>query len=106
MKSFTDSEVIQIRERYAQGGISQLKLADEWRTESAIIGAIVRGDSYADAGGPITKLGKKRVMHLQNSVGNAWCGATGKGLFITRKLQEISCAGCQGRRTESEGTYD
>lgn len=42
----TAEQVIEIRTRYSQGGISQAKLASEYGVKSNAIGAIVRGKSW------------------------------------------------------------
>lgn len=45
-------EVVAIRERYAAGGVTQRQLARDYLASQAVIGYVVRGQLYADCGGP------------------------------------------------------
>jgi hypothetical protein len=96
VRSFTDEQVIQIRETYAAGGVSHMTLASIWRTEPPVIGNICRGVSYRDVPGPISRPGKRaRVVHLLNAHGNPTCGAPHTPtLTVSPDRQEATCARC------------
>jgi hypothetical protein len=49
----TERDVVEIRERYATGRYSQKELARDYPIEQPQLGAIVRGEYWSDAGGPI-----------------------------------------------------
>ena len=49
----TDAQVVEIRERYAAGGISQKALADEYGVTFSLISLIVLGKTWPHVGGPI-----------------------------------------------------
>jgi len=49
----TSSQVIQIRERYAVGNISQRALAQEYGVTNGAINFVVHGRTWKDVGGPI-----------------------------------------------------
>ena len=48
----TESDVVEIRERYAAETISQSELADEYGVTQGQVGGIVRGEKWKAAGGP------------------------------------------------------
>ncbi|MFC9497698.1 hypothetical protein [Streptomyces sp. NPDC056982] len=50
---FTDEQVRQIRERYAQGGLTDLALSLTWNVSRKTMSSLLTGDSYRSAGGPI-----------------------------------------------------
>jgi len=62
---FTESDVIQISERYAQGGITQRELAEEFGASREAICKIVTGQLWPDVDRPITHAGKNghQVAH-------------------------------------------
>jgi len=49
----TEAQVVEIRERYAAGDISQRALAAEYGVSKTIVGDIVLGRTWAHVGGPI-----------------------------------------------------
>lgn len=51
-RKLTESDVVEIRRRYQKEDMSQYDLADEYSISRSAIGAIVRGESWPDAGGP------------------------------------------------------
>ena len=53
MTTLTKDEVVEIRERYAAGGVSQRDLATEYGVAHSTVRVIVTGDTWADAPGPI-----------------------------------------------------
>jgi hypothetical protein len=61
---FTEEEVIAIRERSADGA-KDLELALSFGTNTTTIGAICRGRSYAQYGGPIRE--PRKVQHLKET---------------------------------------
>ena len=50
---FTDAQVVEIRERYAAGGITDLELSLQYDRSRKAISALLSGASYRNAGGPI-----------------------------------------------------
>jgi len=48
----TDEQVVEIRCRYFEGDVSQQSLSDEFGVSRQTISSIVRGETYADVGGP------------------------------------------------------
>lgn len=48
----TKDDVVSIRKRYAQGGISQDDLADEYNVSQRLVSFIVRGEQWSHVGGP------------------------------------------------------
>jgi hypothetical protein len=52
--SLNDEQVREIREAYANGGVTQIVLADKYEVSNSTINAIVRGVTHRDAGGPVT----------------------------------------------------
>ncbi|MFG2676980.1 hypothetical protein [Streptomyces sp. NPDC048445] len=50
---FTNAEVIEIREKYAAGGITDLELSMQYGRTRKSISCLLSGTSYRDAGGPI-----------------------------------------------------
>lgn len=50
---FTDAEVVEIRERYAAGGITDLELSFQYGRTRKAISCLLSGTSYRNAGGPI-----------------------------------------------------
>jgi len=63
-RNLPNVRVARIRERYAAGGITYEKLAEHEGIEPSTVGQICRGEIYLDAGGPISKPGKKRRKHF------------------------------------------
>jgi hypothetical protein len=49
----TERDVVAIREKYDTGDYSQQDLADAYGVNQAQIGCIVRGEDWADVGGPL-----------------------------------------------------
>jgi hypothetical protein len=56
----TDSQVIEIRLRYATGEFTQYRLADEYGVNQAQIGHIVKGETWGHLPGPRTYMKKGR----------------------------------------------
>lgn len=50
----TESEVVEIRERYVSEGVTQQELADEYGVIRQAVGRIVRGDNWSRAAGPLS----------------------------------------------------
>lgn len=50
---FTDAEVVEIREKYAAGGITDLELSFQYGRSRKAISSLLSGTSYRTAGGPI-----------------------------------------------------
>lgn len=50
---FTDAQVVEIREKYAAGGVTDLELAMQYGRSRNAIGALLSGARYRSAGGPI-----------------------------------------------------
>lgn len=48
----TEADVLDIRERYAAGGVEQRDLADEYGVHRVQIGSILRGQTWKHVGGP------------------------------------------------------
>ena len=53
----SDATVVEIRERFATGKVSQVQLATEYGMGSSMISAIVRGRYWGHIGGPLTEVG-------------------------------------------------
>ena len=49
----TEAQVVEIRERYAAGGVTQKVLAAEYGVTQVLIGQIIRGVGWTHVGGPI-----------------------------------------------------
>lgn len=58
LHKLNDGQVIDIRERYAAGGIRQHQLATEYGVSYQVIGYVVRGQAWKHVGGPITNSGR------------------------------------------------
>ncbi|WP_159040982.1 hypothetical protein [Streptomyces sp. FxanaA7] len=63
-RMLTEEEVIEIRERSA-GGATDLELGMSFGMNSTAVGAICRGNSYPQYGGPIRQ--PRRVQHLEDA---------------------------------------
>lgn len=50
---FTDAEVVELRERYAAGGVTDLELALMYGRSRAAVSALLSGVTYQSVGGPI-----------------------------------------------------
>ena len=50
-QTLTEDQVVAVRERYAQGGVTYVQVAAEFGTTRVVIGKVVRGDTWAHAGG-------------------------------------------------------
>lgn len=50
---FTDAQVVEIREKYAAGGITDLELSLQYGRSRKAISSLLSGASYRNAGGPI-----------------------------------------------------
>ncbi|MFG2540614.1 hypothetical protein ACGFU4_35790 [Streptomyces sp. NPDC048511] len=50
---FTDAQVVEIREKYAAGGVTDLELSMQYGRTRKSISALLSGASYRNAGGPI-----------------------------------------------------
>lgn len=65
MSKLTNAQVLEIRTRYAAGGVKQADLAAEYGIGKATINYILQGKSYINAGGPlITKKETKKYGTL------------------------------------------
>lgn len=53
--TFADQQVVEIRERYAAGGTTDLELAMRYQVSRETITSLLSGDTYRAAGGPIRK---------------------------------------------------
>jgi hypothetical protein len=53
MSKLTEDEVIELRERYANGTPTQKELADEYGITRPEVGHIVQGRKWTETGGPI-----------------------------------------------------
>lgn len=51
---FTPIEVLSIRERYADGGVTCLEIAVEYGVNETTISGIVRGETYKEVNGPLS----------------------------------------------------
>lgn len=51
-RQFTNEQIIQIRQGYASGAVSQYELAKQYKTTQMTISHIVTGSTYRSAGGP------------------------------------------------------
>lgn len=58
LSKLTEKNIIEIREKYATGSVSQTKLAKEFGVNHACIGNIVRGSTWPHVSGPLTFRGK------------------------------------------------
>ena len=67
----TSADARAIRERYAAGGVKQQQLADEYGITLSVISKLVRGGSWAEAGGPTkpgpTKLTADQVVAIREA---------------------------------------
>lgn len=63
-RTLTDEQVIEIRERYAAGGIKQRELGQEYGVSRICISQICTGFFYADVGGPVQM---RKVTPYKNS---------------------------------------
>ncbi len=52
---FTKSEVVAIRRAYATRRVTQVELAERHSVDIATISRLLRGETYADVGGPISE---------------------------------------------------
>lgn len=59
----TDVSVLEIRERYAAGGVSMKALGRQFGVEASVIGVVVRYEGWTHAGGPKTVKGNGRTKH-------------------------------------------
>jgi hypothetical protein len=50
---FTDAQVVEIREKYAKGGVTDLELSLMYGRSRKSISTLLSGATYRDAGGPI-----------------------------------------------------
>lgn len=62
-RRLTAAQVVEIRERYAAGGVRLLDLSREFGVSQALLSLIVRGRKWAHLGGPRTALNS---MHAVN----------------------------------------
>lgn len=74
----TDAEVVEIRKRYAAGGVTYRELAEDYGTVIPTIASIITGKSRLEAGGPIStwamkgdktpnsKLNEKDVLQIRD----------------------------------------
>lgn len=53
-RMFTDAQARRVRERYAAGDVTQAELATELEVSPTTIRSLLRGDTYADVGGPLS----------------------------------------------------
>ncbi len=54
----TEMLAVKIRERYAVGDVTQHELSAEYDLAQSALSALLRGESWAHAGGPISRVGK------------------------------------------------
>ena len=66
--ALTDAEAVEIRERYAAGGGTHRELAAEFGVSRAIIGCLIRGETYRHVGGPRTRPGGRRRLSEAEAV--------------------------------------
>ncbi|MFD2628004.1 hypothetical protein [Oceanobacillus kapialis] len=57
------SEVVTIRKTYDRGDYTMRELAEHYGVAETLIGKIIRGEIYADAGGPINRV---NIKHNRN----------------------------------------
>lgn len=50
----TEDDVVEIREEYAAGGVSQAEIGEDYGLTQRAVGQIVNGETWADAPGPTT----------------------------------------------------
>ena len=55
--TLTEEQVIEIRKRYAAGGVSQLDLSLGYGVKQSVVGLIVKGRTWKHVGGPRTSRG-------------------------------------------------
>lgn len=52
-RKLTNEQAREMRELYKQGGVTTRSLAKAFAVSSPVVSAILRGDTYKDAGGPL-----------------------------------------------------
>lgn len=67
-QKMSPEQVIEIRERYAAGGITHQALADEYNISAGHISRITQGKMWADVGGPIIDGRPRRVWNAVEKV--------------------------------------
>ncbi|MFI6653241.1 hypothetical protein ACIBI8_37330 [Streptomyces sp. NPDC050529] len=70
---FTDAEVVEIREKYAAGGITDLELSMQYGRTRKSISCLLSGTSYRNAGGPIRPM---KVPHPKEESRTGFNGHT------------------------------
>lgn len=55
-RKFSDAQIVDIRHRYAAGGVGYKSLAKAFNTSPAMINMIVHGDVYRSSGGPMKRM--------------------------------------------------
>lgn len=65
----TDAQVVQIREQYAAGGVTDLELGLQYGVSRKVISSLLSGTSHPDAGGPIRP---KRVNKPGKATREVW----------------------------------
>lgn len=63
MATLTDEQVIEMRRRYAAGGIQQRALADEYGVTSGAVANIVNGKSWTHLPMPEALIGREKQAH-------------------------------------------
>jgi hypothetical protein len=76
----TDAQVVQIREQYAAGGVTDLELGLQYGVSRKVIGNLLSGKSYPNAGGPIrSRRVNKPGKNTREIWGHGKAGFTPKG---------------------------
>jgi hypothetical protein len=80
----TDAQVMAIRIRYAQGGVTDLDLAMQYGISRKTISSLLSGTSYRNAGGPIRG---KKVNRPGENTRTMWAlGQAGYGIDVKEKV--------------------
>jgi hypothetical protein len=102
----TEADVIAIRVRYATGVVLQEQLATEYGIARPHIGNIVRGESWAHAGGPITEGRMDANPDVTPEMILAVRAAAASGYPSQRALSREWCVARSVIRTIIEGRFD
>lgn len=87
----TESEVLEIRQYYSDNIFTQAELASKYKISQSVISNIIRGETWADIGGPISK----NNIGRHTTVGDR----SGRAKFSNEEVKEI-------REIFSEGGYN
>jgi HNH endonuclease len=69
----SNSQVLEMRETYAIGGVSQKELAEKYDVPQTNVSAIVTGRAWQHVGGPITKYGRGRQQIVRPQLRGGTC---------------------------------